>query len=1113
MQWAVTDEAPTEEIGTMAAAPRVFLSYSHDSDEHADRVLALANALCDGGIDVILDRYVHPAPAEGWPRWMERNLDGAQFVLMVCTETYHRRAMGLEEAGKGLGVDWEGNLINNLIYHRINGDKPSGSRFIPLLLPGSKPDHIPIPVRGHTHYQIAAFDFTDPGFEALYRHLTDQPATPRPDLGPIQNLVPKPRPQAVPGPLPPSGGPTTNIGGRIVGSTVGAGNTMNVRDINASLSQGTVSQEEALPPTVGIITALSHESAAVRAVLGDPPRIDVPGSGAGRIYWVAKVPSPRGDVHRIVVAQAGTGTNVAAVRASLLLTHFPTVRSIIMCGIAGGIPKPAKPDDHVRLGDVVVSDIKGVVQYDLVKRTVGRKKTEIIEEIRAAPHRPSAELAEAVQALAADEHFGQRPWEHWLIEGLDRMHWSRPDATTDVLAGAAGPVDHPPDPKRHEGVPRVFLGPIASANTLLKDPIKRDALGNRFGAKAVEMEGSGVTDATWTHGIGYLVVRGICDYCDANKNDTWQNYAAMAAAAYVRALLEAMPGLGYGRLVQAADLEVVRLLGEGGTDAHLVEAEPEPKPVSAVGPATTPGAPAPAPVTPLVESSTPQHQSSITPPRIVPHKLFISYAHNDPDQLLAGALRDGLRRAGCEVFTDEIELEVDVSERIAASGYFILLLSARSVHSEMVREEVRLAHARRKAEGIPRLLPVRVAYTGPLGYVLGAWVNPDQWIAWQTPGDTERVLRQILDVVAGLAEAPLPGAAAPAGPAPSDEFRRPEPMADLSGLVAPGGAIRPDDPFYIERTSDYEIRAVAHRLEETVVIKAPRQLGKSTLLKRYLAECCHAGKKTALIDLSLFADQDLADYPRFLTSLAGELLDQFGLDGLPTIAGQPDMTRFVRNTLLRAVPDNLIIAIDEADRVLGQPYQAGFFSMLRYWHERRTDSDQPEWGRLELALVISTEPYLLIDDAHCSPFNVRAPIVLEPFNADECRELNRRYGRVLSDDQAERLRRELLNGHPFLTRLAYYRLTCPGAPDFDTLLRDAARPDGPFGDHLRALLAKLRRHARQDLLAALRQVIRHGTASNDDVLDRLQAAGLVRREEDKVAVGNGLYARFFKDLT
>src|SRR5512135_636665 len=124
----------------MADAPRVFLSYSHDSDEHAARVLALADTLCAGGIDVILDRYVHPAPEQGWPRWMDQNIEAARFVLLVCTEIYRRRVMDQEEPGKGLGVRWEGNLIFNAIYHRIQNDQPSGSRFIPiLLLPGSEP--------------------------------------------------------------------------------------------------------------------------------------------------------------------------------------------------------------------------------------------------------------------------------------------------------------------------------------------------------------------------------------------------------------------------------------------------------------------------------------------------------------------------------------------------------------------------------------------------------------------------------------------------------------------------------------------------------------------------------------------------------------------------------------------------------------------------------------------------------------------------------------------------------------------------------------------------------------------------------------------------------------
>ena len=174
----------------MADAPRVFLSYSHDSDEHADRVLALADALCDGGIDVILDRYVHPAPAEGWPRWMERNLDEAKFVLMVCTETYRRRVMGQEEPGQGprgaLGREPD-----------LQPDPPRRAQRLavhPDPAPRLGAHAHPQPRSGAYHYRIATFDLTDPGFEALYRHLTDQPATPRPVLGPIQILPPKPRP-------------------------------------------------------------------------------------------------------------------------------------------------------------------------------------------------------------------------------------------------------------------------------------------------------------------------------------------------------------------------------------------------------------------------------------------------------------------------------------------------------------------------------------------------------------------------------------------------------------------------------------------------------------------------------------------------------------------------------------------------------------------------------------------------------------------------------------------------------------------------------------------------------------------------------------------------------
>jgi hypothetical protein len=48
--------------------PKVFISYSHDSREHIDRVRELSDRLRAEGIDCILDQY-EASPPEGWPRW------------------------------------------------------------------------------------------------------------------------------------------------------------------------------------------------------------------------------------------------------------------------------------------------------------------------------------------------------------------------------------------------------------------------------------------------------------------------------------------------------------------------------------------------------------------------------------------------------------------------------------------------------------------------------------------------------------------------------------------------------------------------------------------------------------------------------------------------------------------------------------------------------------------------------------------------------------------------------------------------------------------------------------------------------------------------------------
>jgi hypothetical protein len=164
---------------------KVFISYSHDSPEHSARVLALSNALRAMGVDVELDRY-HVRPPHGWPHWCEEQLrpDVSRFVLVVCTPVYRERVEGRARADEGRGVYWEGAILYNYLYNA-----KGNLRFIPVLSGDAPETGIPLPLDGHTRYRVGGFDLSDPGFEALYRELTGQPETSKPELGEIVKLA------------------------------------------------------------------------------------------------------------------------------------------------------------------------------------------------------------------------------------------------------------------------------------------------------------------------------------------------------------------------------------------------------------------------------------------------------------------------------------------------------------------------------------------------------------------------------------------------------------------------------------------------------------------------------------------------------------------------------------------------------------------------------------------------------------------------------------------------------------------------------------------------------------------------------------------------------------
>jgi hypothetical protein len=126
----------------MEGKPRVFISYSHDSDAHRERVLELSERLRKDGIETDLDRYVNGTPPEGWPRWMLNRLDDADRCLLICTETYYRRFRGHETPGKGKGVDWEGAVITHAIYDA----RSATTRFIPVFFDPADEHYIPEPI-------------------------------------------------------------------------------------------------------------------------------------------------------------------------------------------------------------------------------------------------------------------------------------------------------------------------------------------------------------------------------------------------------------------------------------------------------------------------------------------------------------------------------------------------------------------------------------------------------------------------------------------------------------------------------------------------------------------------------------------------------------------------------------------------------------------------------------------------------------------------------------------------------------------------------------------------------------------------------------------------------
>ena len=482
--------------------------------------------------------------------------------------------------------------------------------------------------------------------------------------------------------------------------------------------------------------------------------------------------------------------------------------------------------------------------------------------------------------------------------------------------------------------------------------------------------------------------------------------------------------------------------------------------------------------------------------------VALLYKRNAPHSArLLDLLEAALKDAGYRVFIDRhlqvgVEWARELAREISAAYAVVPLLSAESIWSEMLEDEiVKAREASSRNGGIPRLLPVRVGYEGPLPDTIQAALGHLQYILWRGSQDDDVLTRGLLDSLGS------------------------EPKKAVA-LEPVGGAMPLDSKFYIERREDIEFAGAMQRRDSIVLVKGARQMGKTSLVTRGLQQARESGAKCFRVDFQKLTSADLSDEPTFFRSLAEMIADQLDCDTLPderwnsSRSGAYNFERYLRREVLAPSLVPLVWALDEVDKLFACAFGGDVFALFRSWHNDRAYEPDGPWAKLTLVIAYATEAHLFITDVNQSPFNVGTRLTLADFEWSEVAELNRRYGSPLqSEAEIERLH-ALTGGQPYLTRRAldhlaqrenwqernmygqgisrvrhdFRHIALQGA-SLEEIEAEADRDEGIFGDHLRRLLVSLSQDG--ETLEITRRFLKGESLPDPAVFYRLRSGGLI----------------------
>jgi hypothetical protein len=300
-------------------------------------------------------------------------------------------------------------------------------------------------------------------------------------------------------------------------------------------------------------------------------------------------------------------------------------------------------------------------------------------------------------------------------------------------------------------------------------------------------------------------------------------------------------------------------------------------------------------------------------------------------------------------------------------------------------------------------------------------------------------------------------------------------------------------------------------------IKAPKKMGKSSLLNRMIAYAKEQNYQVVYLDFQEADEEVFVSLDKFLRWFCIYVTRQLNL--FPCLDDFWDIEMgskvsckiYFEAYLLQYIAENpVVLALNEVQRVFEHPNIAqDFLPMLRFWHEQA--KQDCIWQKLRMVVVHTTEIYVPLK-LNQSPFNVGITITLPPFTPKQVQDLALRYGVewAVSPEGEKRLEslQAMVGGHPYLVSLALYHLSRQEIT-LEMLLETASTPMGIYTQHLRELLNLLQKEP--ELMPAMQQVI----ASNEKVeLDaiaayKLESMGLVQLNGNQACMMCELYRLYF----